>query len=64
MTYSLGFLAPTARELQLSFAAAASEGPAGQERWTDPWLTPAARPGELSAAAIDAAADILGMRCQ
>ncbi len=60
-TYSVGFLAPTRRELQMSFAAAASgaDAHAADERWADPWLQPAARPGELSAAAIDEAVRVI-----
>jgi len=59
-TYSIGFLAPTRRELHMSWAAAASGAdPRAAERWTDPWLTPALRPGELSGDAVDAARAVL-----
>jgi len=55
-TYSIGFLAPTRQELGVSWATALADlDPQAAVRWSDPWLTPAARPGELSAAAIDAA---------
>jgi 50S ribosomal protein L16 3-hydroxylase len=55
-TYSVGFLAPSRRELFLSWAAAAADAdPRAAERWSDPWLTPAPRPGQLTAAAVDAA---------
>lgn len=59
-TYSVGFLAPTRRELFLSWAAAFAEAdPRATERWTDPWLTPAARPGQLSVDAVDAAVALI-----
>ena len=59
-TYSIGFLAPTRRELFLSWAAAfADADPRATERWADPWLTPAARPGQLSADAVDAAVALI-----
>ena len=59
-TYSVGFLAPTRRELFLSWAAALADAdPRAADRWTDPWLTPAARPGQLSEAAIDAAVALI-----
>jgi 50S ribosomal protein L16 3-hydroxylase len=59
-TYSIGFLAPTRRELFLSWAAASADADArAAERWADPWLTPAARPGQLSAEAVDAAVALL-----
>ena len=59
-TYSIGFLAPTRRELFLSWASAGADAdPRAAERWADPWLTPAERPGQLSAAALDAAAAVI-----
>ena len=62
-TYSVGFLAPTHREMLLSWASARADAdPRATQRWTDPWLTPAARPGLLTAAAVDAAAAIINSR--
>ncbi len=59
-TYSIGFLAPTRRELFLSWAAASADADErATERWADPWLSPAARPGQLSAEAVDAAVALI-----
>ena len=60
-TYSIGFLAPTRRDLNLSFIAAAVEADErADERWADgDWLTTAHRPGELTSAAVDHAVGII-----
>ena len=60
-TYSIGFLAPTRRDLVLSYVAAAVEADErASERWADgEWLTAARRPGELTAGAIEHAAGII-----
>jgi hypothetical protein len=59
-TYSIGFLAPSRRELFLSWATASADAdPCAAERWSDPWLTPAVRPGQLTSAAVDAAVSLI-----
>ena len=60
-TYSIGFLAPTCRDLVLSYVAAAVEADQrASERWADgEWLKAASRPGELTADAIDHAVGII-----
>jgi hypothetical protein len=59
-TYSVGFLAPSRRELLLSWATASADAdPRASERWSDPWLTPAERPGQLTSAVVDAAVAVI-----
>jgi ribosomal protein L16 Arg81 hydroxylase len=60
VTYSIGFLAPTHDDLILSYAQSAVDTRnAVTERWSDPWLEPQDKSGQISQAAVKRAGDII-----
>ena len=60
MTYSIGFRAPSRRELATSFAEYLVQQLPSRERYTDPALQPGRNPGLIDAAAFERARALVG----